>query len=79
MSADARAERDRALVAWLARQRAALDPASPVVIRGVDGHVVVELPRNGREVDEITSEQDLADTLRESASEEPAADAEREP
>jgi hypothetical protein len=36
--------------AWLRRRLAALDPAW-LVIRGVDGRVVVELPRNGREVE----------------------------
>lgn len=38
------------IIAWLQRQRDALDPAV-VVLRDQDGRVIVELPRNGREVD----------------------------
>jgi len=41
-----------AIIAWLWRQRAARDPSRLILIRGVDGQVVVQLPRNGREVDQ---------------------------
>jgi len=39
-------------VAWLRRQRAALDPTRRLLIRGPSGRVVAVLPRNGREVED---------------------------
>jgi hypothetical protein len=63
MTADGPADAHKAaLIAWLQQQRDALDPAV-VVLRDRDGHVVVELPRNGREspTDDVT--HDMTDDL----------------
>jgi hypothetical protein len=47
MTSDEPVDHHEAIIEWLWRRRTMLDPAL-VVVRGVDGRIVVELPRNGR-------------------------------